>query len=95
MVLAGKSNTYLLNERKAHRRASAHTFLSKDIPTPSNNAPLLNITELIIFGMSFVDELELAALFITRGFTEIGYVPKSRVIFKKNRGCPFCFFFIL
>ena len=22
---------------------------------------------------------------ITRGFTEIGYVPKSRVIFKKNR----------
>ena len=30
-----------------------------------------------------------------RGFTEIGYVPKSRVIFKKNRWCPFCFFFIL
>ena len=24
-----------------------------------------------------------------RGFTEIGYVPKSRVIFKKNRWCPF------
>ena len=27
----------------------------------------------------------------SRGFTEIGYVPKSRVIFKKNRWCPFCF----
>ena len=25
----------------------------------------------------------------SRGFTEIGYVPKSRVIFKKNRWCPF------
>ena len=30
-----------------------------------------------------------------RGFTEIGCVPKSRVIFKNNRGCPFCFFFVL
>ena len=30
-----------------------------------------------------------------KGFTEIGYVPKSRVIFKKNRWCPFCFFFVL
>ena len=29
-----------------------------------------------------------AALWL-RGFTEIGYVPESRVIFKKSRWCPF------
>ena len=37
----------------------------------------------------------LGGLMISRGFTEIGYVPKSRVKFKKNRWCPFCFLYIL
>ena len=31
----------------------------------------------------------------SRGFTEIGYVPKSREIYQKNPWCPFCFFVVL
>ena len=30
-----------------------------------------------------------------RGFTEIGYVPKSCEIYQKEPGCPFCFFVVL
>ena len=30
-----------------------------------------------------------------RRFTEIGYVPKSREIYQKEPGCPFCFFVVL
>ena len=30
-----------------------------------------------------------------RGFTEIGYVPESRVIFKSFRWCPFYYIYIL
>ena len=40
---------------------------------------------LIMMTMDIKYELVPLSNHIDRGFTEIGYVPKSRVIFKKNR----------
>ena len=36
-------------------------------------------------GSKLRDKEDGGTVSIARGFTEIGYVPKSRVIFKKNR----------
>ena len=49
-------------------------------------------TEMSVVIVPVIDGVPISTI---RGFTEIGYVPKSRVILKKNRWCPFCFFFIL
>ena len=46
-------------------------------------------------GYTGIDQKSKVRYLSDRGFTEIEYVPKSRVIFKKNRWCPFCFFFVL
>ena len=49
-----------------------------------NHKPILNTK---VYGVMFPDVAvhQYGANTIARGFTEIGYVPESRVIFKKNR----------
>ena len=64
MVLAGHSYVSLLNEIKALSLEEAHIFIYEDVPIPYNNGPLLTLSQIINFIMSFTAELELAALFI-------------------------------
>ena len=65
MVLTGHYNTSFLNETKARSRAEAHIFIPKDVPIPSNNYPLLTLSQIIKFAMSSAAKSELAALFVS------------------------------
>ena len=66
-------------------------------PTPSDPtvSPSPKGTNYVTNVIGNKSSVPLPSYVTNRGFTEIGYVPKSRVIFKKNRWCPFCFFFVL
>ena len=53
-----------LNVRKARSRAGAHIMLSKDIPVPRYNRPVLTIAQIIKCEMSSAAEAELTGLYI-------------------------------
>ena len=65
MQLAAHSDAGYLNENNAKSRASAHTYLSENVPMPPFNGAILSIAQIIKYVMSSAAEAELAALFIT------------------------------
>ena len=65
MQLAAHSDAGCLNEPKAKSRASAHIYLSEDVPIPTFNGAVLTIAQIIKFVMSSAAEAELASLFLT------------------------------
>ena len=64
LVLAGKFVVSFLNEIKSRRWSGDNIFLSEDVPIPSNNGPLLNISQIVKFVKSSAVEAELAALVV-------------------------------
>ena len=64
MVLSGHSDAAYLNVSKARSCAGAHIMLSKDVPIPKYNGPVLTIAQIIKCVMSSADEAELAGLYI-------------------------------
>jgi hypothetical protein len=64
MILAAHSDAAHLNVSKARSRAGAHIMLSKDIPVPTFNGPILTISQIIKFVASSAAEAELAGLYI-------------------------------
>ena len=65
MILAAHSDAGFHNESKGRSRAGAYIFLSEDYPIPRWNGPLLSISQVIKFVMTFAAEAELVALYIT------------------------------
>ena len=65
MQLAAHSDAGYLNEPNARSRASAHIYLSEDVPIPTFNGSVLTIAQIIKFVMSSAAEAELASLFLT------------------------------
>ena len=64
MVLVGHSDDAYLNVRKSCSRAGAHIMLSEDTPVPTRNGPIINVSQIIKFVMSYAAEAEIAGLFI-------------------------------
>ena len=64
MVLSAHSDAAYLNVSKARIRAGAHIMLSKEVPVPKSNGPVLTISQIIKCLMSSSDEAELAGLYI-------------------------------
>ena len=65
MILAAHSDSGFHNESRGRSQAGAHIFLSEDDPIPLWNGPILSITIVIKFVMTFAAEAELEALYIT------------------------------
>ena len=65
MQLATHSDAGYFNEAKAKSRASAHIYLSENVPIPTFHGAVLTIAQIIKYVMSSVAEAELASLFIT------------------------------
>jgi hypothetical protein len=63
MVLAIHSDAGYLNEEEARSRAGGHHFLSKNVPTPSNNGAIHNEASIIKAVMSSAAEAEIGALY--------------------------------
>ena len=63
--LAVHSDAGCSNENKSKSLASAHMYLSENIPIPSFNGAVINKAQIIKFVMSSAAEAELASLFIT------------------------------
>ena len=64
MVMSAHSNAAYLNVSKARIRAGAHIMLSKDVPVPKYNGPVLTIAQIIKCVISSAAEAELARLYI-------------------------------
>ena len=64
MVLAFHSNEFYLNVSKARSHAGPHIMVSEDVPIPSFNGPVLNISQIIKNVMSSALEAELYGLYI-------------------------------
>ena len=64
MVLSAHSDAAYLNVTKDRSRAGAHIMLSKKVPAPTYNGPVLTVAQIIKNVMSSAAEAELAGLFI-------------------------------
>ena len=65
IILAAYSDAGFHNEIKGRSRAGAHIFISEDDPIPHCNGPIMSISQVIKFVMTFTAEAKLAALYIT------------------------------
>ena len=65
MQLAAHSDAGYLNEPNARSRASAHIYMSENMPIPYFNGAILTIANIMKYVMSSAAEAELASLFIT------------------------------
>ena len=52
VVIAGHSDASFLNESKACSREGGQICLSKDVPIPANNGPILTLSQIIKFDIS-------------------------------------------
>ena len=64
MILAAHSDAAYLNISKVCSRAGAHIMLSKDIPVPTFNGPILTISQIIKFVAFSATEADFAGLYI-------------------------------
>ncbi len=64
MILAVHSNASYLSKQKSRSRAGGHFYFSSNVPYPSNNGAIENITKVIDAVVSLAAEAELGALFI-------------------------------
>ena len=64
MVLSAHSDAAYRNVIKARSRAGAHIMLSKDVPIPKYNGPVITIAKIIECVMSSAAESELEGLYI-------------------------------
>ena len=64
MVLAVHSNASYLNEEEAQSRAGGHHFLSENVPLPTNNGAIHNVSKIIKGIMSSAAEAKLSAMYI-------------------------------
>ena len=64
MVLAGHADAAYVNISKARSRAGAHIMISKNVPVPAHNGPVLTIANIIKNMMSSAAEAELGGLFL-------------------------------
>ena len=64
MVLSAHSDTALSNVSKARSHAGTHIMLSKDVPVPKYNGPVITIAQIIKCVMSSAAEFELVGLYI-------------------------------
>ena len=84
MLIVGHANAAHLNVSKARSRVGAYIMLSKDLPVPAHNGPVLTITQIIKSVMSSAAEAEIASLFtiakemipLRQALTEMGW-PQS------------------
>ena len=65
MILAANSDAGIHNKSKGRSRSGAQLFLLEDDPIPRWNGPVLSISQVIKFVMTFATEAELGALYIT------------------------------
>ena len=65
MQLAAHSDAGYLNEPNARSRASAHIYMSENMPIPYFNGAILTIANIMKYVMSSAAEAKLAYLFIT------------------------------
>ena len=65
MILEAHYDAGFHNESKGRSWAGAHLFLSKDDHIPRRNGPVLSISQVIKFVMTFDVEAELGAFYIT------------------------------
>ena len=64
IVLSAHSDEAYLNVSKARSHTGAHIMLSKDVPVPKYNGPVLIIAQIIKCVMYSAAEAELAGLYI-------------------------------
>ena len=62
MIIAAQSDAGFNNESKGRSRAVAHIFLSEDNTIPQWNGPILSISQVIKFVMTYAAEAGLSAL---------------------------------